>query len=177
MNKFHQAVAKYRECTRHIRNTYFQPVDGSPDIDFADAHEGWWNVNYQLYFALVIYPHNLQPVEPGLPNPSITPRLIVPANVFINRDTTTNSSSWDHPIKTLYPNDCTLIFCRFFDFNDNELKPIDFQYVWVEIKDAKNSELNGHMALIEWQYLEFEINTSQQSGPAYPPQGVGSADP
>ena len=177
MNKFHQAVAKYRECTRHIRNTYFQPVDGSPDIDFADAYEGWWLVNYQLYFALVINPHNLQPVEPGLSNPSITPRLKGPANVMINLDTTTYSTSWNHPTTRLYPNDCTLIFRNFFDFNDNELNPVEFEYVLVEIKDAKDSELNGHFALIEWQYLEFEINISQQSGAGYPPQSVGSPDP
>ena len=174
MNKFHQAVTKYRECTRHIRNAYFQPED-----DCGDAWaftEGWKVADLQLYFWMVIYPHGLQHIEQGLPNPSITLRIKGHATTaFINRNTSNLSTSWDHPTRILYADDCTLIFRQFFDFN--ELEPIDFKYVMVEIKDAKDSDLNGHFALIEWENLEFEINKSQQSGAGYPPQGVGSPDP
>ena len=152
MNTFHQAVAKYRECTRHIRNAYFQPQDDSPDP--WNVTEGWSDIDRLLFNWLVLYPHDMQPVEPGKSHPNITLSITgLGATAFINRGKPENSGSWDHPIKVLYPDDCTLVFRQFFDFD--ELSPIDFNYVMVEIRDAKDSDLDGRLALIEWQSLEF----------------------
>ncbi len=153
MNAFHQAIARYRECSRHVRNAYFQPTDAGPD-KWA-VTEGWDEVDRMLFNWLVLYPHDLQPIVPGHSNPRICLRITGQgATAFINREKFENSGYWDHPTKVLHPGECTLTFREFFDFD--QLSPIDLNYVMVEISDAPDADLNGRLALIEWQQLEFE---------------------
>ena len=153
MNAFHQAIARYRECTRHVRNAYFQPTGA--DSDKSAVTEGWEEVDRMLFNWLVLYPHGLQPIDSGRSNPHICLRITgQAATAFINREQSKNSGYWDHPTKVLYPGGCTLMFREFFDFD--HLSPVDLNYVMVEISDAKDSDLNGRLALIEWQELEFE---------------------
>jgi len=153
MNAFHQAVAKYRECSRHIRNAYFQPTDN--DSDKWDVIEGWQEVDRMLFNWMVLYPNQLQPTEHGHSHPQIGLRITGHgATAFINRDKSKNSGYWDYPTTELFPSDCTLTFREFFDFD--QMSPIDFNYVMVEISESKNTDLNGRLALIEWQQIEFE---------------------
>ncbi len=152
MNTFHQTVAKYRECSRHVRNEYFQPSDNTPAA--WDLIEGWQEIDRMLFNWMVLYPNGLQPVECGQPHPHIVLRIIGGATVFINRDKLKNSGYWDHPTTRLFPDDCTLTFREFFDFD--QLSPIDFNYVMAEISGAKDTDLNGRFALIEWQHIKFE---------------------
>jgi len=153
MNTFHQAIAKYRECSRHIRNAYFQPSDNS--TSGWDVIEGWQEVNRMLFNWMVLYPNGLQPVECGHSHPHIVLRITGQGTTaFINRDKFKNSGYWDHPTTELFTGNCTLTFREFFDFD--QLSPIDFNYVMVEIGDAKDADLNERFALIEWQQIEFE---------------------
>lgn len=156
MNAFHQAVAKYRECSRHVRNAYFQSADNAPTPEAMHLQEGWLEVDRMLFNWMILYPHGLQPVTDGQSHPHIG--LHIPelgTRVFINKGKFMNSGSWDHPTDILYPNDCVLIFRQFFDFD--EWSPIDFNHVMAEIINAKDDDLNGRLALIEWQHIEFEI--------------------
>lgn len=153
MNDFHQAVARYRECSRHVRNVYFQPADRTSAA--WDLTEGWTEVDRLLFNWMVLYPHGLQPVEDGRSHPQITLQVqgLFGATAFINREKGKNSGYWDHPVKILRSDECVLTFRQFFDFDG--LSPIDFNYVMVEISEALNNDLNGRVALIEWQHVEF----------------------
>jgi hypothetical protein len=71
MNNFHQAVARYRECSRHVRNAYFQPPKGAPDA--WEQTEGWIEVHRLLFNWIVLYPHGLKPAEPGQPHSQVCP--------------------------------------------------------------------------------------------------------
>jgi hypothetical protein len=153
MNSFHQAIATYRECTRHLRNAYFQPSD-SVGAEWA-VIEGWEEVDRMLFNWLVLYPHGLQPVDHGQSHPSIIVRIRgAGTTACINRDKLKTSGYWDHPTTALLPDDCRMTFREFFDFD--QLSPIDLTYVMVELRDAKDDDLNGRFALIEWQHIEFE---------------------
>jgi hypothetical protein len=154
MNAFHQAVAKYRECSRHVRNAYFQPADHAPAS--WELTEGWGEVDRMMFNWMVLYPNGLKPVGDGLSHPQIILRIGGQwgTTAFINRDKFKNSGSWDHPTTVLRPDDCVLTFKQFFDFD--ELAPIDFNSVMAEISQAKDADLNGRFALLEWQHVEFE---------------------
>lgn len=156
MNAFHQAVTKYRECSRHVRNVYFQSADNAATVEADKLNEGWREVDRMLFNWLILYPHGLQPVTDGQSHPRIGLRVPeLGARVFINKGKFINSGSWDHPTNILYPDDCALIFRQFFDFD--EWSPIDFKYVMAEIINAKDDDLNGRLVLIEWQRIESEI--------------------
>lgn len=153
MNAFHHAVAKYRECSRHVRNSYFQPTDNTDSS--WNIIEGWQEVDRILFNWIVLYPFDLQPVEHNCTHPNIILRIKGRgAPIFINRDKSKSSGYWDHPTKELYSDACVLAFREFFDFD--QLSPIDLKYVMVEINKAKDDDLNGRFALIDWQYIEFE---------------------
>jgi hypothetical protein len=153
MNQFHQAVARYRECSRHVRNAYFQPPEGAPDA--WEQTEGWLEVDRVLFNWMVLYPQGLKPVGQRQSHPEITLKIRgLGTSAFINQAKFKNSGSWDHPTRILRPGDCLLTFRQFFDFD--ELAPIDLNFVMVEISLAKDQDLNDRLALIEWQAVEFE---------------------
>ena len=158
MNAFHKAVAQYRECSRHVRNVYFQTADRTA-TDWGRIEEGWWDVDRVLFNWLVLVPHDLQPVEANQTHPHIYIKLRGKrSSLLINRDKNTTHGYWDHPTEMVYEGDCDFRFKSFFDFD--ETSQIDFNYVMVELFNAKDDDLNCRFALIEWQYVEFETRAN-----------------
>ena len=157
MNEFHKAVAQYRECSRHVRNVYFQVSDGTA-IDW-NRIEGWREVDELLFNWLVLYPHQLQPAEINQPHPHIYLKLRGQrSSLLINRDKNTTHGYWDHPTEMVYAGDCDYRFSSFFDFD--VMSQVDFKYVMVELFNAKDEDLNARFALIEWQHVEFEARAN-----------------
>ncbi len=163
MNDFHKAVSQYRECSRHVRNVYFQTPEGTNNE--WERIEGWQEVDRMLFNWLVLYPHLLQPVELNQTHPHICLKITGQGTpLFINREKNRPHGYWDHPTKMVFQGDCDFRFREFFDFDQRSLS--DFKYVVVELFNAKDNDLNGRFALIEWQYVEsIKRQESQQANP------------
>ena len=154
MNTFHADVARYRECTRHLRNEHFLASDGTPAA--WDIVEQWQELDELLFKFLVLRPHELEPAGMDQPHPHIflAIRGGGGASVHINRDKHATSGYWDHPTNTIVPGEVEMQFVGFFDFD--KMRSIDFHYVMVHLFNAVDADLNGRTALIEWQSVEFK---------------------
>ena len=75
--------------------------------------------------------------------PKTTP---VGVPIMINRDPGSESGYWDHPLRQVSPEDVSLRFVRWFDFD--ELGFRDLRYFLVRIASASRDDIVGRAALI-----------------------------
>jgi hypothetical protein len=146
-----------------VRNVYFRTSEGTNKE--WDRIEGWQEVDRMLFNWLVLYPHSLQPVGLNQTHPLIYLKINGQGTrLFINREKNMTHGYWDHPTEMVFQGDCGFRFREFFDFD--QMSQIDLCYVMVELFNAKDDDLNGRFALIEWQHVEFETRQESQQASA-----------
>lgn len=147
----------YRECVRHLWNTYFRPI-AEPTQDW-DVRDEFDTIARSLFSSLVMRPlrvfdHELSPAcspEPsGLLGFRIVPTIEHGTPIFINRDLP-RSGYWDHPVSRVRPSEIELHLLRFFDFD--EIGYRDFRYYEVAIHaSSAYPDTVGRAALIEFDH-------------------------
>jgi hypothetical protein len=149
----------YRECVRHLWNTYFESI--SKKERAWDIRDEFDEISRSIFSSLVLNPLGIfnckisaaSSAKPlALPNFQIVPNSESGAPILINRDLP-RSGYWDHPISEVKPSDVELHLLRFFDFD--ELNFRDFRYYEVVIQASKtHPEIIGRVALIEVEYTK-----------------------
>ena len=146
----------YRECVRHLWNTYYRPlVEPSQDWDLRDEFD---DVARGIFSSLVLRPlgvieTQLSPEYTAVPRPladfHVAPIVEHGIPIKINRDLPA-SGYWDHPISNVKSNEVELRLLRFFDFNKLGFR--DYCYYEVLIQNSAHPEIVGRVALIEVEY-------------------------
>ena len=149
----------YRECVRHLWNTFFRPV-AQPTQDW-DVRDEFDTVARDIFSSLVLRPAGASGCElssawshepSALPGFRIVPGGLYGASILINRDLP-RSGYWDHPISEVRPDDVELHLLRFFDFD--ELGFRDYRYFEVFIHSSPTyPDIVGRVALIEVQHAK-----------------------
>jgi hypothetical protein len=157
MDDVTQLFTTYRECVRHLWNTYFQPVAASAsDWDIRDEFDA---IARSIFSTLVLRPlddfeHELSPASAErpvvLPGFRVVPIPDSGVPILINRDMP-RRGYWDHPVSRIRPAEVELHLIRFFDFD--ELGFRDWRYYEVFIhSSATYPDTVGRAALIECKH-------------------------
>jgi hypothetical protein len=147
----------YRECVRHLWNVHYRSLpEACRDWDLHDEFE---DVCVQIFGSIVLRPLTIfdqklaarySPNPNPLPGFRIVPVVAQGTPILINRDLP-RGGYWDHPVKTVKPNDIELDFLRYFDFDVQNYR--EYRYVEVSIHASVNHpEIIGRTALIEVGY-------------------------
>lgn len=161
----------YRECARHLRNTYFSTRENNDWNIIEDFRE----VARVLFQRLVL----CQLVEERFCDGHFQPELesiikdnritIMPSSdrmpVMISRDL--SGPYYDYPIAYLEPGDAQIAFREYFDWNQFGL--IDFgYYLGVIVSSSKYPEIVGHQVLIQTIYgkVMYSGDSTEQGHPA-----------
>ena len=147
----------YRECVRHLWNTYYRSLpDSSPDLhdEFDDTAVAIFssivlrplgNFDYKLAASYIAAP---QP----LPGFHVIPNIPTGTPIMINREQA-RSGYWDHPIRTVASNEVELHLMRFFDFDWQNCR--DYRYFEVLIyASVRYPEVVGRVALLEVEHTK-----------------------
>ncbi|TVZ39033.1 hypothetical protein P886_4766 [Alteromonadaceae bacterium 2753L.S.0a.02] len=154
MKKVTEYFEKYREASRHLRNIYYVPKDD----DVWDILDDFEEVSVLLFKHLVCAPLNIGYEKYDWFNESISCFKLQAQGsrlpIMINRIPNVNHGHWDHEIHTVDPDDLTLDFICYFDWNPQGV--IDNRYIMCKISDAKVSKnVIGHIGLVESHYVEI----------------------
>ena len=155
MKKVTKIFQRYKECARHLRNTYYIP---NSEHDW-DTLEDFDEVKV-LIFKHMVLNELLEKYDDfewfGKP---FTNFEVVPSSdicpIMINREK--QSGYWDHPIEKIGQADFKMAFISYFDWNSHD--QIDFRYYRVRIIESeKYPELIDFDALIETIYADVFLN-------------------
>jgi len=157
MNDVTHLFLTYRECVRHLWNTYFRSVaEPSQNWDLRDEFDA---IARSIFSSLVLRPldvfdHELAPEysadPPVLPGFRIVPAVERGTPIFINRDLP-RSGYWDHPVSRVQPDEIEFDLLRFFDFD--QLGYRDYRYFEVMVHaSTKYPDIIGRAALIEVEH-------------------------
>jgi hypothetical protein len=140
----------YRDCVRHLWNTYFQrDAESEQDWDLRDEFNA---VAAQLFRALILWkvqreetevqPDEQEPRAPlGFLHVVVEPR----SEIMINRQTA--SGYWDYPMTVVEREDLDLRFLQYFDWDVLGFR--DFAYYRVRIVGStKYPQVVGKDALV-----------------------------
>jgi hypothetical protein len=149
----------YRECARHLRNTYFSTRDNE-DWDIIEDFEAVASVLLErLVLAQLAEERCCGNYVPETQNTIKNNKIkLVPASdripVMISRDSTRSGNRyWDHPITQLETDDTEIAFQEYFDWDQFGL--IDFRYyLGTIISSSKYPDIIGHQVLIETIYAK-----------------------
>jgi len=153
MRNVTEVFERYRECARHLRNTYFSTIQ-SKDWECIEDFDA---VDEVLFERMV-----LQRLEDAW-SPRLTKarmkeflRLVpssesgVPVMISCEKE---QSGVWDHPLTRLAPGDAEIAFTSYFDWDQHAL--IDLRYYKGQIlASQKHPAIVGHALFIETQYAE-----------------------
>jgi hypothetical protein len=148
----------YRECARHLRNTYFcarGPREWDPVEEFSEVAD--------LLFQRLVLDRLTTEYDPANAKAAEQNRLlIVPVSirmpVMLSRDKGAHSGHWDHPVECLKPGDAAIGYRELFDWDEHALT--DFRYYrGVILASPAHPEIVGHEALIETIHgrIDFEV--------------------
>lgn len=159
MKKITVQLNIYRECARNLWNVYF--LDLVPEKEAWDIQDEFEKICTMLFSSLVLNPLGLSSFNKSYsyeqyPEP-IDALHVVPITtevpININREKKC-SGYWDHPIKTISPDDVDLRFIDLFDFDKMGFR--EFEYYRVRIVDSSASqELVGRDALLRCSYVNI----------------------
>ena len=158
----------YRECARHLWNTYFRPLATSADE--WDVRDEFDEVARALFNSLVLRKLGIRNSEIARSS-DLTPKPLVCFQVTsggsipisINREVGTHHGYWDHPMRFFDPSDGDLLFVRFFDFGETGFR--EYAYYEVTIQNSlKHSEIVGRAALISCEHAKIVMKCSGASG-------------
>ena len=161
MRKVTDIFERYRECARHLRNTYFSTIE-SKDWETIKDFEA---VDDVLFERMVF--SKLEDVRsPRLSKARMSELLrLIPSSqhgvpVMISRDKGQTSGAWDNPIDRLTPEDAEIAFTGYFDWDSHAL--IDLRYYRGQILSSKKyPAIVGHALFIETQYAEVHYIPEQ----------------
>lgn len=157
------AINAYRECIRHLWNTYF--------LDQLSHSEAQWDISDEfddictlLFASLVMNPigYTKQKKSPGyakFPEPilclQVVPTCALDSSLFlVNRENMKASGYWDHPITSIQPQDIDLRFIDFFDFDKLGYK--ECEYYLVRIADSfQCKNIIGRQALVKAHFVRI----------------------
>lgn len=153
MNGLTLHMRAFRECARHVWNTYFQPLD--------DGWHEFINVEQALFSALVLeqihLPEGQWRKDPTGYYPAIKVMFEVPPRglpvLRAEHVPEMNVHQWEETRLTTLEID--LRFVEFFDFANLD-GPRDFRYVKVRVLGAATPGLVGKDLLIEALDVTFE---------------------
>jgi len=136
----------YRECARHLRNTYFS-TRTSKDWDTVEDFDA---VAKTLFSRLVLWRLG-DDADHAVEENKL---LIIPdadrMPLMISREKH-GGGYWDHPIKHLAPGEARIVFRDYFDWDQHAL--IDFRYYrGLVLSSAKHPDIAEHEVLIETIY-------------------------
>lgn len=165
MTELNLNMNRYRECARHVWNTYFRGQSNSEDL--------FLNVEYELFYALVLAPSGLEgehkspfdvplPFLRVVPNPSL--RVL---SVMIAPPGGPDSNVYWKEVE-LEPGDLELRFIDFFDWaNPDDFR--DYQYVRARI-------VASHVGMEEFAYSYDSVGNrvSSERGAAVTTYGANS---
>ena len=156
MNDVTHLFSTYRECVRHLWNTYFRTVAGPVTVKDWDVQWEFDTVARAIFSSIVLRPVGLfdydlslgWPHEPSaLPGFRVVPDGFYGARILINRDLP-RGGSWNHPVSLVRPDDVELHLLSLFDFD--ELGFRDYRYFEVLIHSSPTyPDIVGRVALIE----------------------------
>jgi hypothetical protein len=143
-------MLNYRECVRHLWNTYFRR-EAQPQQDW-DLRDEFYDAALVLFKALVLRGLDVGDVK-LLPDyfadqaPIMFLRLEVDGSSEILVNRTGSSGYWDDPVTVVQQGDCDLRFIQFFDFDDLGFR--DFRFYRVRIVgSSRYRHLVGRDALL-----------------------------
>jgi len=159
----------YRECARHLRNTYFSTRENH-DWNIIEDFQEVARILFQrlVLCRLVVERFCDGHFEPELESMVKDNRIIiVPSSprmpVMISRDL--SGGYWDYPIGYLEPDDAQIAFREYFDWDECGL--IDFRYyLGVILSSSKYPEVIGHRVLIETIYGKVMYRGDSAEGTA-----------
>lgn len=140
----------YRECARHLRNTYFSTRESGD----WEAVEDFDEVAKVLFQRLVLYKLN-DSYDGSLDRAVEDNRLSIVSHgdrmpLMISRDKG-GGGYWDNPVRMLKRDDAKIAFKSYFDWDQHGL--IDLRYYHgVILECTKHPDLVGHEVLIETIY-------------------------
>lgn len=145
-------MREFRECARHVWNTYFQPLE-----------EGWHefiNVEHALFSGMVLsqlgLPYDQQQKDPAGYYPAIrvVPQL-PPCGLpilFVDPKPVNGCLAWAEA--RLASVDFDMRFMGFFDFAGDD-DPHDFRYVRVRVLGGPDPLYIGKDVLLEMPFVAF----------------------
>jgi len=149
----------YRECVRHLWNTYFRPI-AEPRQDW-DVRDEFDTISRGIFSSLVLRSlgasgRELAPAwsaEPApLPGFRVVPVIDNGTPILINRDLP-RGGYWDHPVSQVRPSDLELHLLRFFDFDQIGCR--DYEYFEVVVRASPTYPgIVGRAALIEFGHAK-----------------------
>jgi len=147
-----RAMREYRECYRHVWNTYFQPR--------TDGWHDFTEVQRALFEALVLTrvgrPRSeiVWAFDGGVSSIRVVPTIppIGSLRVLIS-ESSPPDGRWGETRLTSEPMD--LRFAGFFDWR-NEWDPMDLRFVRARVESAPRPEMVGRELLIEFEHAHFE---------------------
>jgi hypothetical protein len=149
----------YRECVRHLGNEYFRSLpDSCRDWDLHDEYD---DTAVGIFSSLVLRPlgifdHKLAAGYLATPQPLpgfyVIPNIPHGTPIMINREQA-RSGYWDHPIRTVTPNDVELYLLRFFDFDRQNYREYRYFEALVH-SSACHPEIAGRLALLEVEHAK-----------------------
>jgi len=143
-------MQNYRECVRHLWNSYFR-TDAEPHQDW-DLRDHFYDAALILFRALVLYGFDVDDSQiladyRGDRQPQMFLRLHVEhrSEILVNR--TGSSGCWDDPVRTIETDDCDLRFIQYFDWWDLGFRDFAFYRVRI-VGSSKYPHLVGRDALV-----------------------------
>ena len=135
----------YRECIRHLWNTYFVQAANDRGWDVVDDFKSISS----LTFDMLVSDEIGVDVCHGRGTTNNAHIQIVPevegVPILINKPRAEGSGYWDDPVNRIGPNDAKLLFVDFFDWDKAGLR--DLQFWLVDIADfTTQPHLNGRPA-------------------------------
>ncbi|RKH35956.1 hypothetical protein [Corallococcus sicarius] len=146
-------MRQYRECARHVWNTYFQPLE--------DGWHEFVNVEHALFHGLVLVQAGMENVRPdasGLME-GIRMRPCFPPGghleIFHVKTPTEGDRAVEWQQGRLKPGETDLRFQGFFDWANHD-DPQDYRFVRARVLATQQPELEGCDVLLEFQTVTFE---------------------
>lgn len=167
MKEITQILNGYRECVRHLWNTYFIiKVSSNQSWDLLDEYD---EICKQLFNSLVLSQidgptYNKAVYSDSSPEPLLFFRVEpivetgIPLHVSREKE---NVHYWDYPITQIKSGDADMRFIDYFDFDLFGFR--DFQYCRVRIINSTvYPELIGHDALIVCSHIRIYFDDVAQ---------------
>lgn len=150
MNDITHLMDTYRECVRHLWNTYFQrEAELRQDWDLRDQ---FCDASLLLFRALVLRgvgreDAGVLPDYHGDQQPLMCVQLHVEprSEIMVNRSGA--GGYWDDPVKLVEAGECDLRFIRFFDWSDLSFRDFAFYRVRI-VGSSRYPHLVGRDALL-----------------------------
>lgn len=151
MKDITEILNDYRECTRHIWNTYFRFLEEG-DVSFRPVEEELFNqlVLSQIHKPPVRLIPTLEKQNP-IPYLRVIPNANCGSPAMINR--TGDSGYWDDPVDMIKPEEIDLRFLEFFDFAGPQ-DYRDWKFYRARIQGfTTQKHLEGRDLLVEAAYV------------------------